>query len=631
MANKKDNSSKVWILASLAILAMMVLIVAGLWIASALFLATHGVSYTKATPLMIVKYWHKYGEVAAMNKSLKLCTIAGALVVILPPVGLFLLTNKKQSLHGDAAFAKTPEIKKAGLFDVEKNAILVGKRQNRLLYYGGNEFAALAAPTRTGKGVGVIIPNCLNYNDSMIVLDVKGENFKITSGYRTRVLKQKVFKFSPFTSNTHRWNPLSYISKKPAERISDVIQLSYMFYPDKKEGDNFFPAMARDLFVACVLYLMDTPTLPLTIGYVRRMASGFGKPLKDYVEEIINKRDKSLPFLCSDCVEKFSQVVNQSDNTLSGIIGSFTEPLGLWTSAYVDMATSDDDFDFRDLRKQRMTVYFHLPANRIDEARVLINLFYSQALSKNLDTLPEDDKSLKYQLLLMMDEFTAAGAITEVKKSVSYIAGFNIRLLMIYQNRSQLEDAYGKNGMRTLLGNTRLTIIYTPVSDPISDSQEYSEMMGYKTIKGRSISRGGGREGQSVSISDQKRALMLPQELRAMPDEDEIILMRGINPIRAQKIIYWKDPIFTKRLLKSIRVPHLNVSEFMAAREGIVTHLTEKDISAGKFNPEMLVDIEEVYDMIDDSMTEEEIKAVVDSYFAAKTDLDLNVIANITS
>lgn len=629
MPKKKDNG-KVWLLTTLAILGMVVLIVAGFWVASALFLTVHGISASRATPLMIVKYWQKYGEVASLKKSLQLSTIAGILVAIVPPVAIFLLASKKQSLHGDAAFAKSPEVKRSGLFDVEKNAILVGKLNNRFLYYGGNEFAALAAPTRTGKGVGVIIPNCLNYHDSMIVLDIKGENFNITSGYRAKVLKQKIFKFSPFTSNTHRWNPLSYISKNRAERISDVIQLAYMFYPDKKEGDNFFPAMARDLFVACILYLMDTPTLPLTIGYVRRMGAGFGKPLKTYVEEIINERDASLPFLSSDCVEKFSQVVNQSDNTLSGIIGSFTEPLGLWTSAYVDMATSGDDFDLRDLRKQRMTVYFHLPPNRIDEARVLINLFYSQALSKNLDVLPEDDKKLKYQMLLMMDEFTAAGAITEVKKSVSYIAGFNIRLLMIYQNRAQLEDAYGKLGMKTLLGNTRLTIIYTPVADPIADSQEYSEMLGYKTVKGRSVSHGGGRGGQSISVSDQRRALMLPQELRAMPDEDEIVLMRGVNPIMAKKIIYWQDPVFTKRLIGKVSVPKLDVAIFMAAREGKVTQLSEEEISNGSYDAEMLVDIEEIYDMIDENMTEDEIKMIVDSYLAAKTGLDSLKISNIT-
>lgn len=626
----KNKQTKTIILTAAAIAAMMLLVMAGFWLASAIFIGVNGGDFTRARPMMIVQYWQKYGDIVRLKKSLQLSSIAGAVFALLPPLVIFLATAKKESLHGDARFAKTPEVKDAGLFDADKNAILVGKYNGRLLYYGGNEFAALAAPTRAGKGVGVIIPNCLNYHDSMIVLDIKGENFDITSGYRAKVLKQQVFKFSPFTDETHRWNPLSYISKDPAQRISDIIQISHMFYPDKKEGDNFFPAMARDLFVACVLYLMDTPTLPLTMGYVRRMGSGFGKPLKTYVGEIINERDNTLPTLSAECVEKFGLVVNQSDNTLSGIIGSFTEPLGLWASAYVDAATSGDDFDLRLMRKQRMTIFFHLPPDRVDEARVLINLFYSQALATNLNKLPEQDPSLKYQMLLMMDEFTAAGAITEIKKSVSYIAGFNIRLLMIYQNRSQLEDAYGKLGMKTILGNTRLTIIYTPAADPIADSQEYSEMLGYKTVKSRSTSRGGGRAGISQSISDQRRALMLPQELRAMPDEDEIILMRGVNPIRAKKIMYYKDPIFQKRLLPPVAPPKLNVSAFMLRREGNVETLTSEQINLGDFNVDALTDADELMQQITADMTEAEIRAVVDKYLAGKTGLPVNHISNLT-
>ena len=626
---KKKGQTKTIILFCLGIVSFIILIVLGLWAASALFLASHHVNFTLSRPLMIIQYWQKYGHIASMKKSLQLSSIAGGAIVFLPIFIIYIMLEKKQSLHGDAHFAKSTEINKKGFFEKKETSIIIGKYNGRFLYYNGVEFLALAARSRDGKGVSLVMPNAYTYAHSIVLNDIKDEIFQATSGYRENFLKQKIFKFSPFTKDTHRWNPLSYLSKDISTRVSDILNLGHTLYPDNTNEDSFFNGMARDLFTGFVLYLMDTPNLPLTLGYIRRMGSGFGKPLNEYILSIVNERDPELPILSAECVEKLGTIANQSEKTIPGIVGTFLQPLGLWASSYIDAATSGDDFDLRNLRREKTTIYFNIPPNKVGEARIILNLFYSQLLSVNLDRLPEDDPSLKYQLLLLMDEFTAAGAIKPIEKSVSYIAGYNIRLALVFQNRAQVKQVYGDEGLRILMANIKLTIIYAPSNDPITDSQEYSEMIGFKTVKGRSINRGGGKAGISVSESDQKRALMLPQELRAMPEEDEIILAHRANPIYAKKIFYYKDPEFKSKRLPPVKIPELDIETFTLEREGKINQLNEETILNGTYDIEAITDINEIMSCVDESTTEEELKNIVNNYFALKTGLPVTEISQL--
>ena len=110
---------------------------------------------------------------------------------------------------------------------------MVGKFNGKLVRLGGQQFVILAAPTRSGKGVGIVIPNLLDYQESMVVLDIKQENFDLTSGWRASQ-GQDVFLFNPFAEDrrTHRWNPLTYVSNDPAFRVSDLMSIAAMLYPD---------------------------------------------------------------------------------------------------------------------------------------------------------------------------------------------------------------------------------------------------------------------------------------------------------------------------------------------------------------------------------------------------------------
>ena len=267
------------------------------------------------------------------------------------------------------------------------------------------------------------------------------------------------------------------------------------------------------------------------------------------------------------CIDKLSAFANQSDNTRSSILGTFTSPLDLWLNSTIDNATSGDDFDLRKVRKEKMTIYVVIPPDRLSEARVLINMLYSQLLAENLNQLPSQNKSLKYQCLLLMDEFTAAGPIPVIQKGAAYIAGYNMRLLIINQNTSQLVENYGKAGADTLLGNIELLVMYAPSPKPLTDAEEYSKLLGYQTVKAKSKSRQQNGNHRSESESDQRRALMLPQELLQMPETDEILVKRGKKPIYCSKIIYHEDPAFNGKILEPSAVPSWNINKFITEFE----------------------------------------------------------------
>ena len=524
------------------------------------------------SPFTIFQYFaaYKSSPIKFVKFTVIACTIGPWVLLVVG--AMFLLVNKKQrSLHGDARFATLAEVKAAGLIDPPKGldkTILVGKFQGHYLTYAGFQFVMLAAPTRSGKGVGVVIPNCLNYSDSLVVLDIKLENFDITSGFRA-AHGQEVYLFSPFDTNgrTHRYNPLSYISSDPAERIGDVDAIASALYAGD-DKDKFWSENAKDLFRGLCLLVLETPDLPKTLGEILRQASGKGKPLPDHIEEMRAKAKKEGWSYTSACTDALDRILHNSENTLAGIVATFNTPLLIFQNPRVDLATSDNDFDLRDVRRKKMTIYLGVTPDKLSDAKVLINLFFDQLLNQNTRVLPQQDKSLKYQCLLILDEFTSIGRINMIQQAISYQAGYNMRVLTIIQNKSQLEDKYGKAGAITLMANHALMIMYAPSPVVQSDANEYSEMLGYETVKSknksRSTSAGAGSGSRSESESDQRRALMLPQEIKELGQWREIVSLENCKPILCDKIKYFEDPAFTQRTNWEVpSIPIQDVKAFM--------------------------------------------------------------------
>lgn len=566
------------------LLGIAIVIIGIPWASGVTFLHVNGADPALAGPFSIIEYWKLYAHSSEkfVRVSVQLCAI-GPWALLAGFIGWAVIAKQNRPLHGAARFANTAEIRKAGLLDPKgglDKTILVGKKNGRYLTYGGYQFVILAAPTRSGKGVGIVVPNCLNYSDSLVVLDIKGENFDITSGFRAKH-GQKVYLFAPFDEAgvTHRYNPLEYISDDPAQRLGDIDAIGTALYSGGNQSDKFWSENAKDLFRGLCLFVLERKDLPKTFGEILRQASGKGKPLKEYIfEELKKAQDTGHPF-SNACIDCLNRVLSNSENTLAGIVATFGTPLLIFQNPRVDLATSANDFDLREVRRERMSIYFKMPPNKLKEGSVLVNLFFDQLLNLNTRVLPSQDKTLKHQCLVLLDEMTSIGKVAMIAQAVSYMAGYNMRLLTIIQNKSQLEDVYGKAGALTLLSNHALMVMYAPSPTVQSDAQEYSEMLGYETVKSRS--RTSSMQSSSTSTSDQRRALMLPQEIRELGQTREIVSLENCKPILCDKIRYYEDPDFTCRAhLPPPSIPKQDIDTFIAKIENRTRPMTAGEMAA---------------------------------------------------
>jgi len=484
---------------------------------------------------------------------LALVASIGLPLLVFGGMGFAALMPKKRELHGSARWASRMELTKAGLLQPDKDddkypSILVGKIGLDFLLFRGQQFMFLAAPTRSGKGVGIVLPNLLHYRDSVVVLDIKGENFEITSGFR-KSCGQQVHKFAPDSEDfiTDCWNPLAYVRDDPRFRISDLMSITNILYPP---SDDVWSSTAESLFLGLALYIMDTTKLhpKFNVASIKKMRVGLDC-LKDEQTFRAHVKDRA-PYepLSEDCYTHLLSYSQTSDKLRNSIGISFDAPLSIFSDPITARATAKNTFDMRDVRKKRMSVYVVIKPNNIGKFGKFLNLFFQQLLTLNMATLPQDDPTLKYQCLLLLDEFTAMGRIEMIEKASAFMAGYNMRLLLIFQSKSQVKDKklYDETGAQTMLTNMALQVVYAPRDD--NDAKEYSEMIGYMTEKGISKSRQtGGKSGSSESASDQRRAVLLPQEVKAIGMAKEIISMENMPPALVDKIFWYQEPVFKAR------------------------------------------------------------------------------------
>lgn len=531
-----------------------VVLVLGLWqwLAGYVFLLLIRGHPREATPLTIARYAYYFGEEQEVRKRLVVSS-AGVLALI-GGAGLVLILPRRRSLHGDARFASRREIARAGLLGDE--GIILGRFGRRCLLLRGQQGVALAAPPRSGKGVGVVVPNALHWPGSLVCIDIKKENWTLTAGYRAHC-GQAVYLFDPFAEDgrTARWNPFFYVSSDPLRRVNDLQRIGDMLYPDPPNVDPFWTASARSLFLGIALYLFETPSLPKTIGEVLRqgMASddeGFGQHWK----RIIEGRNSGRFPLSPQCVRALYDVIDLAPVTASSIRKTFTSRLDLWLNPILDAATAENDFDLRELRKRPISVYVGVNPDDLHRLRPVLNLFFQQAIGLQTRELPERNPELKYQAMMLLDEFTALGRIPIIAESISYLPGYNVRVVLVIQTPAQLREVYGVNGAETMLKSLAARIVFAPKDFP--DAREISDELGFTTVKVKSLSKpvfdlgdSRGRRSRSVSVSEQRRALLLPQEVKALGADQAIVFYEGLLPIRCKKVRYFEDRRFKKRLL----------------------------------------------------------------------------------
>lgn len=455
--------------------------------------------------------------------------------------------KKKEKIYGDARWATEKDVKAAGLRS--KSGMLLGVDKHGYYIADGYQHALLFAPTGSGKGVGFVIPNCLFWEDSLFVHDIKLENYQLTSGYREKHMGQKCYVWAPADPDgkTHCYNPIDWVSNKPGKMVDDVQKIASLILPEQ----DFWVNEARSLFTGTVLYLLAVPEKIKSFGeVVRTMRSDDVAYNLAVVMDTVGKNMHPVAYM------NLAAFLQKADKERSGVISTLNSSLELWSNPLIDTATATSDFNIQNFKKEKATVFVGLTPDNIQRLAKLMQIFYQQASAFLSSKIP-DPKEEPHGVMFFMDEFPTMGKMESFKAGIAYFRGYHVRLFLVIQDTQQLKGTYEEAGMNSFLSNATYRITYA--ANNVETANLISQMCGNKTVESVSGSKPKFLDfnpaSRSVNVSDASRALLLPQEVILLPRDEQIVLIESKPPIRSKKIFYYKDNFFTKRLIPPVEIP----------------------------------------------------------------------------
>ncbi len=505
------------------------------------------------TYVTLLKYWLQYHSQLPGDFTEKMFLPIGAgvfsylLIVffIRAPLMDFRPFEKKEKLHGDAKWAGEATIKKAGLRG--KKGMMMGRNAGGYLIASGYQHALLFAPTGSGKGVGFVIPNLLFWQDSLVVHDIKLENFELTSGWRKK-MGQKVYLWNPASPDgiSHCYNPLDWISEKPGQMVDDVQKIANLLLPEQE----FWQNEARSLFLGVVLYLLAVPEKTKSFGEVVRTLRS-----DDVVYNLAVVLDTIGKIIHPVAYMNIASFLQKADKERSGVTSTLNSSLELWANPLIDATTAKSDFNIDMWKKEKTTIYVGLTPDNIERLKPLMQIFYQQATQFLCKHMPRKDEP--FGVMFMMDEFPTLGEMEQFKNGIAYFRGYNVRLFLIIQDTEQLKGIYEEAGMNTFLSNSTYRITFS--ANNFETAELISKLIGNKTVKQTSKNLPTfldlNPKSRSQTVSETQRALLLPQEVINLPRDEQILLIESFPPIKSKKITYYKDKFFTSKLLPPIEVP----------------------------------------------------------------------------
>lgn len=450
------------------------------------------------------------------------------------------IAGKPRSEHGAARWATRLELRRGDLR--AKSGLLLGYHRGQPLRFGGEEHVVVYAPTRSGKGVGFVIPNLLTWPSSAVVLDIKGENYRATAGHRAS-MGQTIHFFDPFAKDgrTACYNPLGHIERdKPPTCQRELGKVAILLFPEhEKGGDFFWVGAARNAFVAVGMYVAESKNShpDLTLGAITRELTVSN--LREHLTRIIEARSSGPAALSRLCLERLRDAADSPPNTFSNIRQTITARLSLWLEPQVDNATSRSDFKVDRLRTGAVTLYLATGPANLPLVAPLYALIMQQLVEHTADTLPQPGD--RRQLLFMMDEFAQLGPVPAIVRAFAISAGYGMRLAAVIQTPAQLRHLYGPEGARTILANCGAELIFAPKE--LEDARNISERLGEYDFPALSRSRPAGLSSgrRSISRSEHGRRLMLSHELLTMKPDTGLVIRTGAPPTLCRKIVWHRD------------------------------------------------------------------------------------------
>jgi type IV secretion system protein VirD4 len=453
---------------------------------------------------------------------------------------------KQVTTYGSARWAERREVRQAGLLG--QDGVLLGRWRGDYLRHDGPEHVLCFAPTRSGKGVGLVVPTLLTWPGSAIVHDIKGENWTLTAGWRARF--GRVLLFDPTDARSAAYNPLLEVRRGEGE-VRDVQNIADVLVDPEGalERRNHWEKTSHSLLVGAILHVLYAEA-DKTLAGVAGFLSDPRRPIETTLRAMM-----TTPHLGADGVHPVvasaaRELLNKSENERSGVLSTAMSFLGLYRDPVVAAVTRRCDWRIRDLVEcaRAATLYLVVPPSDISRTKPLVRLILNQIGRRLTEDLQA--KARRHRLLLMLDEFPALGRLDFFESALAFMAGYGLKSFLIAQSLNQIEKAYGQNN--SILDNCHVRVSFATndertakrVSDALGTA---TEMRAMKNYAGHRLSPWLGH--LMVSRQETSRPLLTPGEVMQLPPDEELLLISGCHPIRARKARYYQDRRLQARIL----------------------------------------------------------------------------------
>ncbi|RTM08817.1 MAG: conjugal transfer protein TraG [Hyphomicrobiales bacterium] len=495
-------------------------------------------------------WWYSYDAYAPSIFVEGACIAAsGGFISIAVAIGMSVWRAreaKNVETYGSARWATPNEVKSAGLLGPD--GVVLGRLDRDYLRHDGPEHVLCFAPTRSGKGVGLVVPSLLTWPGSAIVHDIKGENWQLTAGFRAK--HGRVLLFDPTNSKSSAYNPLLEVRRGEWE-VRDVQNVADVLVDPEGslEKRNHWEKTSHSLLVGAILHVLyaePDKTLAGVAGFLSDPKRPFETTLAAMMTTPHLGQAGPHPVVASTARE----LLNKSDNERSGVLSTAMSFLGLYRDPVVAEVTRRCDWRIADIvaDARPTTLYLVVPPSDISRTKPLIRLVLNQIGRRLTEDLHAKDR--RHRVLMMLDEFPALGRLDFFESALAFMAGYGLKAFLIAQSLNQIEKAYGANN--SILDNCHVRVSFATndertakrVSDALGTATEMKAMRNYA---GHRLSPWLGH--LMVSRSETARPLLTPGEVMQLPPSDEIVMVAGSPPIRANKARYYEDGRFKARVL----------------------------------------------------------------------------------
>ena len=457
--------------------------------------------------------------------------------------------ERRVTTYGSARWAEKRDLLKAKLLGGD--GVFLGRWKGNYLRHDGPEHVLAFAPTRSGKGVGLVVPTLLSWTGSAVIHDIKGENWDLTSGWRSKL--GPCIRFDPTNASSPRYNPLMEVRRGPNE-VRDVQNIADILVDPEGslERRSHWEKTGHALLVGVILHVLYAER-DKTLAGCATFLSDPSRPFKETLSRMLNTKhvvsDDGSRIAHPVVAQAARELLNKAENERSGVLSTALSFLSLYRDPVVASVTSASDWQISDLVQgnRPLSLYLVVPPSDLSRTKPLMRLMLNQIGRRLTETLPDEKRR---KVLLMLDEFPALGRLDFFESALAFMAGYGVRAFLIAQSLNQIEKAYGPNN--AILDNCHVRVAFATNDE--RTAKRISEALGAKTELRSQKNYTGHRlapwlSHMMVSRQETQRHLLTPGEVMQLPPDKEVVMVSGTPPVLAKKLRYFEDGNFTVRVL----------------------------------------------------------------------------------